>query len=197
MINPAIAGISRRIIVVLCTVFAVQFLGCGNACNVLLPSRGIQIPPYGVEYYQKEELERISNNKRAVPELWNEYSWGDQFKIHFKVERIEGSGVYFYRLLYRAVNSTEEKVTLYDKNIKMVDVSANNPIQQIHCWNWQRTSNPCNVIEVNPEGEVTKEIRYGFSVEEVHAPSIRIEMSSKRFPDGGSAIDLYAKPKKR
>ena len=197
MINPAIAGISRKIIIVLCTVFAVQFLGCGNACNVLLPSKGIQIPPYGIEYYQKDELERLSTDKKAIPEMWNEVSWGDQFEVDFKVERIEGSGIYFYRLLYKMVNSTEEKVTIYDKNIKLFDITSNASIEQVSCWNWQRQSNLCNVAEINPGGEVTKEIRYGFSVEEGFAPRLRITMSGKGSIEGESVIELYAKEKKR
>ena len=197
MKNPAIAGISRKIIVAVFAVFVVHFSGCGNACNVLLPSKGIQIPPYGIEYYQKDELERLSADKKATPEMWNEVSWGDQFQVDFKVERIEGSGIYFYRLLYKMVNSTEEKVTIYDKNIKLFDITSNAPIEQVSCWNWQRQSNLCNVAEINPGGEVTKEIRYGFSVEEGHAPRLRISMSGKGSIDGESIIELYAKPKKR
>ena len=197
MINPAIAGISRKIIVALFAFLTVHFFGCGNACNVLLPSKGIQIPPYVIEYYQKDELERLSADKKAIPEMWHEVSWGDQFQVDFKVERIEGSGIYYYRLLYRMVNSTEEKVTIYDKNIKLFDVASNTSIEQVSCWNWQRQSNLCNVAEINPGGEVTKEIRYGFSVEEVHAPRLRISMSGKGSIDGESVIDLYAKPRKR
>ena len=67
MENQALAGISRKIILVLGTVVALHFSGCGNACNVLLPSKGIQIPPYVIEYYQKEELERLSADKKAIP----------------------------------------------------------------------------------------------------------------------------------
>ena len=99
--------------------------------------------------------------------------------------------------MYRAVNSTEEKVTLYDKNIKLLDSASNAPIEQVSCWNWQRQSNLCNVADINPGGEVTKEIRYGFSVEEGYAPRLRIAVSGKGFIDGESVIDLYAKPKKR
>ena len=191
------AGISRRIILVIGAVMIAHFSGCGNACNVLLPSKGIQIPPYIIEYYQKDELERLSADKKTIPEMWNEVSWGDQFTVDFKVERVEGSGIYFYRLFYKMVNSTEEKVTIYDKNIKLFDITSNTPIEQVSCWNWQRQSNRCNIAEINPGGEVTKEIRYGFSVEEVYAPRLRIAMSGKGSIDGESVIDLYAKPKKR
>jgi hypothetical protein len=188
---------SRKIIVAVWAVFTVHFLGCGNACNVLLPSKGIQIPPYVIEYYQKDELERLSADKKATPEMWSEVSWGDQFEVDFKVERIEGSGIYFYRLLYKMVNSTEEKVTIYDKNIKLFDITSNSSIEQVSCWNWQRQSNLCNVAEINPGGEVTKEIRYGFSVEEGFAPRLRITMSGKGSIEGESVIELYAKEKKR
>ena len=75
----SMAGISRKTIIVLCSWIAVQLTGCGNSCNVLLPSKGIQIPPYVIEYYQKDELERLSNDKQATAEMWNAVSWGDQF----------------------------------------------------------------------------------------------------------------------
>lgn len=175
----------------------VHLWGCGNACNVLLPSKGIQIPPYVIEYYQKGELERLAQDKKAIPEMWNELSWGDQFKVDVKVERVEGSGIYFYRLQYRAVNSSAKAVTLNDKNIKLVDSKSNVPIEQVGCWNWQQHSPSCNSAVVNPGGEIAKEIRYGFSVEQGYAPSLRIAFSGDDFMEGETTVDLYAKPRKR
>ncbi len=190
-------GFTRKTIAVIYTVIAVHLWGCGNACNVLLPSKGIQIPPYGIEYYQKDELERLSQDEDAVPEMWNELSWGDQFTVEVKVERVEGSGIYYYRLLYKAVNSSEKAVTLNDKNIKLVDINSNAPIEQVGCWNWQLHSPSCNSVVLNPGGGITKEIRYGFSVEQGYSPSLRIAVSGDDFMEGETTLDLYAKPKKR
>jgi hypothetical protein len=51
---------------------------------------------------------------------------------------------------------------------------------------------------VNPGGGgITKEIRYGFSVEQGYAPSLRIAVSGDDFLKSETTIDLYAKPKKR
>ena len=190
-------GITRKFIAVIYAVIAVHLWGCGNACNVLLPSKGIQIPPYVIEYYQKDELERLSQDEYVVPEKWNKLSWEDQFTVDVKVERIEGSGIYYYRLLYKAVNSSEKGVTLYDKNIKLFDINSNAPIEQVNCWNWQQHSPSCNSAVVNPGGEITKEIRYGFSVQQGHSPSLRIAVSGDDFMEGETSVDLYAKPKKR
>jgi hypothetical protein len=190
-------GLTRKIIAVVYTGIAVHLWGCGNACNVLLPSKGIQIPPYVIEYYQKDELERLSQDEEAVPEMWNDLSWGDQFKVDVKVERIEGSGIYYYRLLYKAANSSEEAVTLNDKNIKLIDSNASSPIELVNCWNWQMHTPSCNSAVVNPGGEITKEIRYGFSVEQKYAPSLRVVVSGDDFMEGETTVDLYAKPKKR
>ncbi len=191
------SGITRKILAVIYAVIGVQVWGCGNACNVLLPSKGIQIPPYVIEYYQKNELERLAQDKKAIPEMWNELSWGDQFKVDLKVERVEGSGIYFYRLQYKAVNSSARAVTLNDKNIKLVDSKSNAPIEQVGCWNWQLHTPSCNSAVVNPGGEITKEIRYGFSVEQGYAPSLRIAFSGDDFMEGETTVDLYAKPRKR
>jgi hypothetical protein len=190
-------GFTRKTVAVLYTVIVVHLWGCGNACNVLLPSKGIQIPPYGIEYYQKGELERLSQDEDAVPEMWNKLSWGDQFTVDVKVERVEGSGIYYYRLLYKAVNSSGKAVTLNDKNIKLVDIDTNAPIEQVDCWNWQLHSPSCNSVVLNPGGAITKEIRYGFSVEQNYSPSLRIAVSGDDFMEGETTLDLYAKPKKR
>jgi hypothetical protein len=195
--NLSMTGLTRKIIAVLYFGMVAQLWSCGNACNVLLPSKGIQIPPYVIEYYQKNELERLSQDKKAIPEMWNELSCGDTLKVDVKVERIEGSGIYYYRLMYKAVNSSGNAVTLNDKSIKLVDINSNTPIEQINCWNWQQHSPSCNSAVVNPGGEITKEIRYGFSVQQQHSPTLRIVVSGDDFMEGETTVDLYAKPKKR
>jgi hypothetical protein len=117
--------------------------------------------------------------------------------VKVKVERVEGSGIYYYRLQYKAINSSGKEVTLNDKNIKLVDSNSNVPIEQVNCWNWQRQSASCNSAVVNPGGEITKEIRYGFSVQQGYAPSLRIAVSGDDFMKDETIVDLYAKPKKR
>ena len=191
------AAIGRKIILVLCAITVMQLACCGNACNVLLPSKGIQIPPYVIEYYQKDELERLSKDKKVIPEMWNELAWGDQFKVEVKLERVEGSGIYYYSLQYKAVNSSKKAVNLNDKNIKLVDINSNTPIEQVDCWNWQLHSPSCNSAVVNPGSAIAKEIRYGFSVEQGYAPSLRIAVSGDDFMEDETAVDLYAKPRKR
>lgn len=163
--------------------------GC---CNALKHSRNIKIPPYVIEYYHYDDPEKPTRSEKKS-KGWYEHKWDNGFKIQFKIARVEESGVYFYRLLCRATNPLEEKVTLFDQNIELADVDTDLPIERIKCWNWQKVSAPCNIAEINPKGDITKEIRFDYSVDEKYANGLRIKMSGLSFEKGEVNINFYAK----
>jgi len=163
--------------------------GC---CNALKHSKNIKIPPYVIEYYHYDDPEKPTRREKKS-NGWYEHKWDNGFKMHFKIARVEESGVYFYRLLYRATNPLEEKVTLFNQNIVLVDTNTNLPVEQIKCWNWQKVSEPCNIAEINPKEEITKEIRFDYSVDEKYANALRIKMSDFSFETSEVNIDFYAK----
>lgn len=163
--------------------------GC---CNALKHSKSIEIPPYVIEYYHYDDPEKPTRSEKKS-EGWYEHKWDNGFKMHFKIARVEESGVYFYRLLYRANNTTGKKVTLLDQNIELVNIMTSLPIEQIKCWNWQKVSEPCNIAEINPKEEITKEIRFDYSIDEKYANGLRIKMSGLSFEKGEVNINFYAK----
>ena len=169
----------------------VFFLNGCTACNIMLPSKKIKIPPYVINYYHFDNLEEAQNEK-LPSEQWHEHSWNDTFRMQFKLARVEESGIYMYRLLYRAVNAMDEKVTIPDPSIELLDSSTNLPIEQVKCWNWQRTSAPCNLVTLPPQGKTAKEIRYGYSTDENFAQGLSIRMKGLSFMRDETIIDFYA-----
>jgi len=163
--------------------------GC---CNTFVPSKAIKIPPYRIEYYHYDDPEKPTGNEEKCGG-WYGYKWENGFQINFKITRVEERGVYFYRLMYRAINPMQEKVTLYDRNIELLDMGNNLPIERVKCWNWQKVSYPCNVAEVESGGEIIKEIRYGYSIDEGYARSLRVCISGLSFEKDKIRINFYAK----
>lgn len=166
--------------------------GCA-ACNIMLPSKKIKIPPYVINYYHVAHSAEAPG-KTPPDDQWYEHSWGDAFRMEFKIARVEVSGIYLYRLLYTAVNGTGEKVLLPDPSIELLDTATGLPIEQVKCWNWQRTSDPCNLAAVAPHGKTGKEIRYGYSTDENFAPGLSIRMKGLSFMRDETIIDFYARP---
>ena len=168
--------------------------GC---CNALKQSKGVKIPPYIIEYYHYDDPGKPTLDEEQS-EGWYEHTWDNGFKMNFNLTRVEGSGFYFYRLLYRADNLTDQKVKLLDQNIDLVDTNSGVTIQRIQCWNWQRQnmSVPCNVVEVGPKRAIAKEIRYDYSTDENFASGLSINVSGLSFDNGEATIDFYAKPKR-
>ena len=170
---------------------AVLLLNGCTACNSMLPSKKIKIPPYVINYYHFENPEG-AQSEAPPSDQWYAYSWGDTFRMEFKIARVEVSGIYMYRLLYRAVNGTDEKVTLPDPSIELLDSATSLPIEQVKCWNWQRTSAPCNLVTLSPKGKTAKEIRYGYSTEENFAQGLSVRMKGLSFMRDETIIDFYA-----
>ena len=166
--------------------------GC---CNALVPSKAIKIPPYIVEYYHYDDPEKPTHDEEES-EGWYGHKWDDGFQMRFKIARVEESGVYFYRLVYRASNPLEEEVTLFDQNIELMDISSNIVIEQVKCWNWQKVSYPCNIAKIGPGDEGVKEIRFGYSIDERYARSLRARISGLGFEKGKVMINFYAKKPK-
>lgn len=167
--------------------------GC---CNALKHSKGIEIPPYIIDYYHYDDPDKPTLEEKQSDGCY-EHIWDNGFKMDFKIARVEGSGVYFYKLLYRADNPTEKQVKLLDRNVELIDIDTDFAIEQIRCWNWQRQNMtvPCNVAEINPKKAITKEIRFGYSIDENFASGLRIKLSGLSFENGETTIDFYAKPK--
>ena len=163
-------------------------VGC---CNAFVKSKSIRIPPYIIEYYHYDDPEKPTRDEKRS-KGWYEHKWDDGFQMYFKIARVEESGVYFYRLLCRVNNTMQKKVTLFDQNIELVDIDASSPIERIKCWNWQKVSYPCNVVEIDPQKEITKEIRFGYSIDEKYTRSLRVLISSLSFEKGEVTIDFYA-----
>jgi len=175
-------------------IFVVLFFAAG-CCNALIPSRNIKIPPYIIEYYHYDNPEKPTHDEKES-EGWYGYTWFNGFRMSFKVTRVEESGVYFYRLMYRAANPLEERVVLFDQNIELMDISSNIVIEQIKCWNWQKVSYPCNVAEIGPGEENIKEIRYDYSTDERFARGLRVHISGLSFDKSIVSINFYAKKPK-
>jgi hypothetical protein len=171
---------------------AVLFLNGCTACNIMLPSKKIKVPPYVINYYHFENPEEAQGE--VLPsDQWYEHSWDDTFRMEFKLARVEISGMYIYRLLYTAVNGMDEKVMLPDPNIELLDSATSIPIEQVRCWDWQRTSTPCNLATLAPQGKTAKEIRYGYSTDENFAQGLSIRMKGLSFMRGETIIDFYAR----
>ena len=180
-----------KLAVILVMLFVIA--GC---CNALKRSKGVEIPPYIIDYYHYDDPENPTLEEQQS-EGYHEHIWDSGFKMDFKIARVEGSGVYFYKLLYRADNRTEKKVKLFDQNIDLIDIDTGVTIQRIPCWNWQRQnmSVPCHVIEVYPKRAITKEVRFDYSTDETFASGLKVIMSGLSFEKGETTIDFYAKPK--
>ena len=164
--------------------------GC-TACNVMLPSRSMEIPIYRIGYYHSDDLARVTQQKET-PDVWYKQKWENGFQIHFKIARVEETGIYFYRLRFHAINPLEEQITLYDQNIELTDMDSGVPIEQIKCWNWQKIGSPCNVATVRPKGELYKEIRYGYSIDDKYAPGVQLHLSGLNFDDSEVRVDLHS-----
>lgn len=176
---------------------AVLFLNGCTACNVMIPSKKIKIPPYVINYYHFETPEEAYTSPRGdapASKEWYEHAWDDAFRMQFALARVEVSGIYTYRLLYRAVNATDKEVTLPDPNIELLDSATGLPIEQVNCWNWQRTSAPCNLVTLPAGGKTAKEVRYGYSTDENFAPVVSIRLRGLAFMSGETLIDFYARP---
>jgi len=182
---------TRKTVVCMGVFVAVLFLNGCTACNSMLPSKKIKIPPYVINYYHFDNPEEAQ--AEVLPsDRWHEYSWDDKFRMEFKIARVEVSGMYIYQLLYKAVNGMDEKVTLPDPNIELLDSSTGIPIEQVRCWDWQRTSTPCNLATLSPQGKTAKEIRYGYSTDENFAQGLSIRMKGLSFMGDETIIDFYA-----
>ena len=175
--------------------FFIIVLFIAGCCNALVPTKNIKIPPYVIEYYHYDDPEKPTESEKES-EGWYGYTWDNGFKMDFKVTRVEESGVYFYRVLYRATNPLQKRVTLFDQNIELMDSDSSAVIEQLKCWNWQMVSEPCNVAYVNPEGETSKEIRFGFSTEKKYAKGIKIHVSGLSFDKGVVSVSFYAETPK-
>ena len=175
-----------------CIIFFIALIFTAGCCNALVPSRNIKIPPYIVEYYHYDDPEMPTHDEEES-EGWYGHKWDNEFQMRFKIARVEESGVYFYRLVYRASNPLKEEVTLFDQNIELVDIGSNVVIEQVKCWNWQKVSYPCNVAKIVPGDEGIKEIRFGYSIDERYARSLRVRISGLSFEEGKVMINFYAK----
>jgi hypothetical protein len=154
---------------------SMTLLFTASCCNVMQPSRSIKIPPYRIEYYHSEDGAPPPREKIKTAG-WYEQPVNDTLTMHYQIARVEESGVYFYQLLYRAVNAGDKPVAIYDQNISLADSSTQQPIEQVQCWNWQKVSAPCNRVEAIPRGEVVKEVRFGYSTEERYAPGLTMQL---------------------
>jgi len=180
------------------TTYALIFLlviSMSSCCNALKKGRGVRIPPYIVEYYHYDDPEKPSRGEKKG-KGWYEHTWDNGFRMNVRVTRVEEGGAYFYRLLCRITNPLEEKVTLFDPNIALMDVGSSEPIEQLKCWNWQRLSDPCNITVIDPGAEKTKEIRFGVSTDQKYAKSIQITIKGFSFHKGVVSIDFYGKKPK-
>ena len=177
------------------TIF-IMVLFVAGCCNALKKSRGVKIPPYRIEYFHYDNPEKPTHDEEKKHEGWYEYTWDNGFQMSFKVTRVEESGVFFYRVLYRATNPLQEKVTLLDQNFELTDNDSGAPVEQLRCWNWQRISGPCNVTAVNPGGEVSKEIRFGFATDDKYARGIVITIRNLSFQKDVVSIDFYGRKAK-
>jgi hypothetical protein len=166
-----VMNLAKLIILVATAIFA---FSC--ACwNVMQPSRSIKIPPYRIEYYHSDDGAPPSREQKKV-KGWYEQPVADQLTMHYQIARVEESGIYFYQLLYRAVNAGDKPIAIYDQNISLTDSTTQQPIEQVQCWNWQKVSAPCNRVEAIPRGEVVKEVRFGYSTEDRFAPGLRMQV---------------------
>ncbi len=150
-------------------------LFAASCCNVMQPSRSIKIPPYRIEYYQSADGAPPTPEEKKTAG-WYEQPVNDTLTMHYQIARVEESGIYFYQLLYRAVNAGDQPLAIYDQNISLTDSTTQQPIEQVQCWNWQKVSAPCNRVEAIPKGEVVKEVRFGYSTEERHAPGLIMQL---------------------
>ena len=175
--------------------FFVLLLSTSSCCNALKKGSGVRIPPYIVEYHHYDDPEDPSRAERKA-EGWYEHTWANGFQMNVKVTRIEESGVYFYQLLCRITNPLEEKVTLLDPNIELVDMDSGETIEQLKCWNWQRVIDSCNITEVNPKAEIVKEIRFGFSTDQKYAKGLILNVKGFSFHKGVVSFNLYGKKPK-
>jgi hypothetical protein len=157
----------------------------------MLPSKSIEIPPYRIGYYHSDDLAKVTQQKEKT-DVWYTQAWDNGFQMHFKVTRVEESGIYFYRLRYHAVNPLQEQITLYDQNIELANMDSGVPIELIKCWNWQKVAYPCNVANVRSKGEIYKEIRYGYSIDEKYVPDIVLRLSGLSFDDGEIRVELHS-----
>ncbi len=173
-------------------IFVLLFFTTG-CCNALKRSRGIEIPPYEIAYYHYDDPAKPTHDEKQS-EGWYEYKWDDGFKMDFKISRVEGSGVYFYKLQYIADNLTKKKVKLLDQNIELIDIDTSITIERIQCWNWQRQnmSVPCNIAEISPKKAIKKEVRFDYSIDEKFASVLRIKISGLSFEKDEVLIDFYA-----
>jgi len=176
---------AKLIILVVTALFAVS-CACWNAMQ---PSRSIKIPPYRIEYYHSADGAPPSADDKKT-KGWYEQAVDDNLTMHYQIARVEESGIYFYQLLYRAVNAGDRPIAIYDQNIALVDSSTQQPIEQVQCWNWQKVSVPCNSIEALPRGAEVKEVRFGYSTEERHAPGLNMKISGLGAKDTVLTIDF-------
>jgi hypothetical protein len=150
-------------------------IAAASCCNVFKPSRNIKIPPYRIEYYQSEDGAPPSIEAKKTAG-WYAQPVNDTLTMHYQIARVEESGVYFYQLLYRAVNAGDKPIAIYDQNISLADSATQQPMEQVQCWNWQKVSAPCNRVEAIPKGEVVKEVRFGYATEERYAPGLIMQV---------------------
>ncbi len=160
-----------------------------SCCNVLQPSRSIKIPPYRIEYYHSVDGAPPSQEQKAE-KGWYEQPVNDQLTMHYQIARVEESGIYFYQLLYRAVNAGDKPIAIYDQNILLTDSATQQPIEQVQCWNWQKVSAPCNRVEAIPRGEVVKEVRFGYSTEDRFAPGLSMQVKGLGAKDDVVTVDF-------
>jgi len=170
-------------------ILVMAVLQAASCCNVLQPSRSIKIPPYRIEYYQSVDGAPPSSDAKKT-KGWYEQPVNDQLTMHYQIARVEESGVYFYQLLYRAVNAGDKPIAIYDQNIALTDSATQQPIEQVQCWNWQKVSAPCNRIEAIPRGEVVKEVRFGYSTEERYAPGLTMQLRGIAAKDDSVSINF-------
>jgi hypothetical protein len=156
-------------------ILVMALLLVASCCNVMQPSRSIKIPPYRVEYYYSVDGAPPSTEQKDA-KGWYEQPVNDQLTMHYQVARVEESGIYFYQLLYRAVNAGDKPIAIYDQNVSLTDSATQQPIEQVQCWNWQKVSVPCNRVEAIPRGEVVKEVRFGYSTEDRYAPGLILQL---------------------
>lgn len=181
---------SRSVMGLKLVILLMGALFCAASCscwNVMQPSRSIKIPPYRIEYYHSDTEGKLSPRKKEA-KGWYEQAVSDQLTMHYQITRVEESGIYFYQLLYRAVNAGHTVISIYDQNIALIDSATMVPIEQMQCWNWQKVSAPCNRVEVGPGGEMVKEIRFGYSVDERYAPGLKMKVVGLSAP--GEAFTL-------
>jgi len=185
---------SRSVMRVKLVILVTGVLFCAASCscwNVMQPSRSIKIPPYRIEYYHSDAKGKLSSRTKET-KGWYEQPVNDQLTMHYQITRVEESGIYFYQLLYRAVNAGDTGVAIYDQNIALIDSATMVPIEQLQCWNWQKVSVSCNRAEVAPGGEMVKEIRFGYSVDERYAPGLSMKVSGLGATGEAFTIDFHA-----